>query len=207
MQYMGNVARAIHQRPQPPRASLPSSSLQTPFGSVARLPLLVEVLGFASSPRGGFAFSSVTREYEGGAQVSQFAIRLKLVCHAAICMAEAQGLLEFAGLSSVMKVIVARDIVKYHGGDLKILSGATLSVEVGEKIGLVGRNGVGKTTLLNVLSGNLEPDGGAVERVGGVKVGMTSQSLYVGTGRSVEEEMLSAFEGLIRREEDLKALE
>jgi len=106
-----------------------------------------------------------------------------------------------------MKVIVARDIVKYHGGDLKILSGATLSVEVGEKIGLVGRNGVGKTTLLNVLSGNLEPDGGAVERVGGVKVGMTSQSLYVGTGRSVEEEMLSAFEGLIRREEDLKALE
>ena len=106
-----------------------------------------------------------------------------------------------------MKVIVARDIVKYHGGDLKILSGATLSVEVGEKIGLVGRNGVGKTTLLNVLSGHLEPDGGTVERVGGAKVGMTSQSLYVGTGRSAEEEMLSAFEGLIRREEELKALE
>ena len=106
-----------------------------------------------------------------------------------------------------MKVIIARDIVKYLGGDLKILSGATLSVEVGEKIGLVGRNGVGKTTLLNVLFGNLEPDGGTVERVGGAKVGMTSQSLYVGTGRSVEEEMLSAFEGLIRREEELKALE
>jgi ATP-binding cassette, subfamily F, member 3 len=106
-----------------------------------------------------------------------------------------------------MKVIVARDIVKYHGGDLKILSGATLSVEVREKIGLVGRNGVGKTTLLNVLSGNLEPDGGTVERVGGAKVGMTSQSLYVGTGRSVEEEMLSAFEGLIRREAELKTLE
>ncbi len=108
---------------------------------------------------------------------------------------------------SGMKVVVARDLVKYHGGDLKILSGATLAVESGEKIGLVGRNGAGKTTLLNVLSGNLEPDGGAVERIGGAKVGMTSQSLYLGTERSVEEEMLSAFEGLMRREGELKSLE
>src|ERR671914_212336 len=106
-----------------------------------------------------------------------------------------------------MKVIVARDLVKYHGGDLKILSRASLAVESGEKIGLVGRNGAGKTTLLNVLSGNLEPDGGAIERIGGAKVGMTSQSLYLGTERSVEEEMLSAFEGLMRREEELKSLE
>ena len=106
-----------------------------------------------------------------------------------------------------MKVIVARNLVKYHGGDQKILSGATLAVESGEKIGMVGRNGAGKTTLLNVLSGNLEADGGVVERVGGTKVGMTSQSLYLGTERSVEQEMLSAFEDLIRREEELESLE
>src|ERR671916_2092698 len=106
-----------------------------------------------------------------------------------------------------MKVIVARDLVKYQGGDLKILSGASLAVESGEKIGLVGRNGAGKTTLLSVLSGNLEPDEGAIERIGGAKVGMTSQSLYLGTERSMEEEMLSAFEGLMRRERELKSLE
>jgi ATP-binding cassette, subfamily F, member 3 len=108
-----------------------------------------------------------------------------------------------------MKVLITRDLVKYHGGDLKILSGATLAVEAGEKIGLVGRNGVGKTTLLNVLSGNSEPNGGTVERVGGAKIGMTSQSLYAGAigERSVEEEMISAFEGLIRREKELKSLE
>ena len=106
-----------------------------------------------------------------------------------------------------MKVIVARNLVKYHGGDQKILSGATLAVESGEKIGMVGRNGSGKTTLLNVLSGNLEADGGVVERIGGTKVGMTSQSLYLGTERSVEQEMLSAFEDLIRREEELESLE
>ena len=108
-----------------------------------------------------------------------------------------------------MKVLIARDLVKYHGGDLKILSGASLAIEAGEKIGLVGRNGVGKTTLLNVLSGNSEPDGGVVEHVGGAKVAMTSQSLYAGAGEkgSVEEEMLSAFEDLIRREKELKSLE
>src|SRR3712207_7685745 len=60
-----------------------------------------------------------------------------------------------------MKVIVARDLVKYHGGDLKVLSGATLSVEAGEKIGLVGRNGAGKTTLLDLLAGHSEPDSGS----------------------------------------------
>ena len=99
--------------------------------------------------------------------------------------------------------------MKYHGGDLKVLSGATLAVEAGEKIGLVGRNGAGKTTLLNVISGNAEPDAGSVERVGGAKVGMTSQNLYAGErGRlSVEEEIVSAFSDLIERENELGELE
>src|SRR5215211_831989 len=38
-----------------------------------------------------------------------------------------------------MKVIVARDLVKYHDGDLKVLSGATLSVEAGEKVGMTAQ--------------------------------------------------------------------
>ncbi len=108
-----------------------------------------------------------------------------------------------------MKTIIARDLVKYHGGTVKVLSGATLAIESGEKIGLVGRNGAGKTTLLNVLSGNSEPDSGSVERVAGAKVGMTAQSLYAGErGKaSVEQEIISAFDHLIRREQDLKSLE
>jgi ATP-binding cassette, subfamily F, member 3 len=108
-----------------------------------------------------------------------------------------------------MKVIVARDIVKYHGGDLKVLSRASLSVEAGEKIGLVGRNGAGKTTLLEILAGNSEADSGSVERIGAARVGVTSQSLYAGErGRiSVEQEITSAFEHLMRRERELKELE
>ncbi len=108
-----------------------------------------------------------------------------------------------------MKVIVARDLVKYHGGAVKVLSGASLSIEAGEKIGLIGRNGVGKTTLLNILAGKLEPDSGTVERVGGANVGMTSQSLYAGERGKipVQDELLSVFEPLIEREQELKELE
>ncbi len=108
-----------------------------------------------------------------------------------------------------MKVIVANDIVKYHGGDLKVLSGVSLAVEAGEKIGFVGRNGAGKTTLLEILAGISEPDGGSVERIGNAKVGMTPQKLYAGErGRqSVEQEIISAFEPLMRRERELKEVE
>ena len=108
-----------------------------------------------------------------------------------------------------MKVIVARDIVKYYGGDLKVLSGVSLSVEAGEKIGLVGRNGAGKTTLLEILAGDSEADYGSVERVGGARVGMTSQSLYAGErGRlSLEEEITSAFAPLMERGKELEELE
>src|SRR5215210_622366 len=107
-----------------------------------------------------------------------------------------------------MKVIVASDLVKYHGGDLRVLSGATLSVEAGEKIGLVGRNGAGKTTLLDLLARHSEPDSGSVEHPGGAKVGMTTQKLYLGErgALSLEEEIISSFEPLIAREKELEEL-
>src|ERR671913_2086160 len=107
-----------------------------------------------------------------------------------------------------MKVIVARDLVKYHGGDLRVLSGATLSVEAGEKIGLIGRNGAGKTTLLDLLAGHSEPDSGSVEHPGGAKVGMTAQKLYLGERgvHSLEKEIISAFEPLMPREKKLEEL-
>lgn len=108
-----------------------------------------------------------------------------------------------------MKVLIATDVVKYHGGDLKVLSGLTLAIEAGEKLGLVGRNGAGKTTLLRILAGESEPDGGSVKRVDGAKVGLTSQSLYAGErgDGSVEDEILSAFASIIQREQELKELE
>ena len=106
-----------------------------------------------------------------------------------------------------MKVLIAQNILKYLGGSLKVLDGATLEIESGERIGLVGRNGAGKTTLLNVLAGAVETDGGTVERVGGARVGMTSQSLYANLHHPVREELLGAFTGIMARERELKELE
>jgi ATP-binding cassette subfamily F protein uup len=54
-----------------------------------------------------------------------------------------------------------RDIARTFGGT-PLLSGAELSVCPGERVALVGRNGTGKSTLLKIAAGLLEPDGGSV---------------------------------------------
>jgi ATP-binding cassette subfamily F protein 3 len=56
-----------------------------------------------------------------------------------------------------------------------ILDGATLAVDPGEKIGLVGRNGSGKTSLMRILLGAQAPDRGEVQLQRGIRVGYLSQ--------------------------------
>jgi ABC transport system ATP-binding/permease protein len=57
-----------------------------------------------------------------------------------------------------------------------VLDGVSLGLETGDRIGVVGRNGEGKSTLLGILGGTVEPDDGRVTRRGGVTIGMLSQS-------------------------------
>ena len=89
-----------------------------------------------------------------------------------------------------------------------MLSGATFSVEAGEKLGLVGRNGVGKTSLLRLLAGQEELDGGSMDTPGGSRVALTSQSLYAGPRGevSIEDEIFGAFSGMMCREKELEDL-
>ena len=58
----------------------------------------------------------------------------------------------------------------------KVLDEVTLGIMEGDRIGIVGRNGDGKSTLLSVLAGVLEPEGGRVVRRNGVSVGMLGQT-------------------------------
>ena len=56
-----------------------------------------------------------------------------------------------------------------------VLAGVSLGVAAGERTGVVGRNGGGKTTLLRLLTGEEQPDAGRVARTGGLRVGYVDQ--------------------------------
>ncbi len=66
-------------------------------------------------------------------------------------------------------VTVSIDGCSLAFGDLSVLEGISLTIEPGEFVGIIGPNGVGKTTLLRAISGALEPDSGTV-RIDGVDV-------------------------------------
>lgn len=69
----------------------------------------------------------------------------------------------------------------------RVFDGVTVGLDDGDRIGIVGRNGDGKTTLLRMLAGRLEPDAGRVTRRGGVTLGMLDQSDALATGLTLRE--------------------
>jgi len=75
-----------------------------------------------------------------------------------------------------MALIHLREVDLQFGGPL-LLEGATLAIDRGERIALVGRNGEGKTTLLRILDGQLPPDQGEVSRGQGVTTALVEQQV------------------------------
>lgn len=73
------------------------------------------------------------------------------------------------------KVLVAADNLKLQFGERTLFDGLNFSIAKGDKIALMGRNGVGKSSLLKILLGQLEPTGGKVVRPEGLDVGYFSQ--------------------------------
>jgi ATPase subunit of ABC transporter with duplicated ATPase domains len=60
-------------------------------------------------------------------------------------------------------VLIAKDLERHHGGQV-VLGGVSLAVTPGARLGIVGPNGIGKSTLLRILAGIEQPDAGTVER-------------------------------------------
>src|ERR1043165_5865340 len=82
--------------------------------------------------------------------------------------------------------LLTLDHISTAFGHVPLLDDAALQVEPGERIAIVGRNGTGKSTLMKVIAGDLEPDAGAVWRAPGVKVSRLPQDVIEETDESVD---------------------
>ncbi|HKG66073.1 MAG TPA: ATP-binding cassette domain-containing protein, partial [Solirubrobacteraceae bacterium] len=71
-----------------------------------------------------------------------------------------------------------------------ILRDLTLGVSAGDRIGVVGRNGDGKSTLLRLIAGHEEPDAGTVTRTGSVSLELLGQGDDLDSARTIREELV-----------------
>ena len=71
-----------------------------------------------------------------------------------------------------MSLLAAANLGHAYGSHV-VLDEMTFSIEAGEKVGLVGRNGCGKSTLMRVLQGALTPDSGSLQMQRGTRTGVS----------------------------------
>ncbi len=100
-----------------------------------------------------------------------------------------------------MALITLRNVHLAFGGP-QLLEGADLVIEPGERVCLVGRNGTGKSTLLQVVAGEIRPDGGERVLAQGLRISRLSQEVPQGEAGSVFRVVaggLGALAGLLER--------
>ncbi|MBX3243553.1 MAG: ABC-F family ATP-binding cassette domain-containing protein [Acidobacteria bacterium] len=98
------------------------------------------------------------------------------------------------------------NVEKGYGGT-EILRGVSFQVNPGEKVGLVGRNGAGKTTVFRLLTGSENPDVGEVVKANGLKLGLLDQHVNFEKGQTVHQAALSAFQAILKIESEMRELE
>lgn len=81
--------------------------------------------------------------------------------------------------------------VSFSGENL--FEGITFRLNAGDRVGLIGKNGAGKSTMLKVLSGEIAPDGGSIATEKNLRIGFLKQDLDFESGKTVLEESYQAF--------------
>jgi ATP-binding cassette subfamily F protein uup len=92
-------------------------------------------------------------------------------------------------MSAPRNLVNLKDVGKGYGSR-SVLRDVTLGVAAGERIGVVGRNGDGKSTLLRLISGDEQADTGAVTRAGGVGTALLGQGDDLDAARTIREELV-----------------
>ncbi|MBP7184514.1 MAG: ABC-F family ATP-binding cassette domain-containing protein [Saprospiraceae bacterium] len=91
-------------------------------------------------------------------------------------------------------------------GDRVLFNEINLTIVNKDKIGLVGRNGAGKSTILKIMSGELTPDKGNIVKPHTSSIGYLHQEMEIKAGKTVKEEALTAFDELKLIEQNLDKL-
>jgi ATP-binding cassette subfamily F protein 3 len=105
-----------------------------------------------------------------------------------------------------MALITVNSLTKSYGAT-DIFAGLTFSVEKGGRLGLVGPNGVGKTTILRIIAGEDESSAGSVAKSRGVRIGYLSQEADFKMDGTLWDACHSVFDELIQQQEELHKLE
>ena len=94
-----------------------------------------------------------------------------------------------------------------HGfGDRAIFHNVSFRLLAGEHIGLIGANGEGKSTFMNIITGKLMPDEGKIEWAKNVRVGYLDQHTALEKGMSIRQVLTSAFDFLLDMDRELNEL-
>src|SRR5688572_8506964 len=81
--------------------------------------------------------------------------------------------------------LITLDHVSHAYGYVPLLDDSSLQLDAGERVCVIGRNGTGKSTLLQIVSGAQLPDAGAVWRQPGLRIGSLSQDVPLNDPRPV----------------------
>jgi ATP-binding cassette subfamily F protein 3 len=104
-------------------------------------------------------------------------------------------------------MLIGLNNVTFEFGARVIVQDATWHIHPGERIGLIGYNGTGKSTLLKVLVGEYHPSAGSVERGRGTTIGYLHQDLLsFDTNDSILDVAMGAFEKVKQLEKEIEAL-
>jgi len=105
-----------------------------------------------------------------------------------------------------MSIVVAENLAKYYGAQ-DVFSDISFQIGHGDKIALVGVNGVGKTTLLRIIAGLEVPTSGRVSTAKSLRIGYLSQRSDLQSERTLYEEMDQVFADLHAQQQRLHQLE
>jgi len=94
--------------------------------------------------------------------------------------------------------MISVDNISVRFGGFTLFDGIAFQVNSGDRIGLVGRNGAGKTTILNLIAGGQEPDEGKIVRSAGETLGYLPQQMKHPKGKTLYQETLKAFDHILK---------